>query len=51
MSHENIIYYYDSFIMKEKLCIIMEYAENKDLKAAIREKISKNEKFSEEQVQ
>ena len=50
MKHENIIKYYDSFIRKNKLYIIMEIAEGGDLKMLIKEKIESKTKFDEETV-
>lgn len=37
LSHPNIVKYYDSFLCKGKLCIIMDYAENGDLSKKIKE--------------
>lgn len=35
LNHINLIHYFDSFIHKDKLCIVMEYADDGDLNAKI----------------
>ena len=49
INHDNIIKYYDSFINKRKLCIIMEYADS-DLKSIIKSNLIYNTSIPENLV-
>jgi serine/threonine protein kinase len=50
LNHENIIKYYESFINKNKLCVIMEYAEDGDFKSLIRSHSKMSTKIEEESI-
>lgn len=50
MSHEHIIKYYESFIRRDKICIIMEFASGGDIKSVTKDKLTKNEYLSEDIV-
>jgi len=58
LSHPNIVKYYESFLFKSRLCIVMDYAENGrfnifkfgigDLSKKIKEAKANQERFSSE---
>lgn len=50
LNHINLIQYVNSFIHKNKLCIVMEYAENGDLSKIIKNHITLKKFISEEQI-
>lgn len=50
LNHINLIQYVNSFIHKNKLCILMEYAENGDLSKIIKNHITLKKYISEEQI-
>ncbi|KRX10863.1 Protein kinase-like domain [Pseudocohnilembus persalinus] len=50
IKHSSIIKYYTSFMENDCLYIIMEYADNGDLQQLIKEKRSKKQHFSEQEV-
>lgn len=47
INHPNLIQYIESFIHKDKLCIVMEYADGGDLNQKIKEYSSKNKLIPE----
>ena len=50
LNHPYLIKYEDSFLHKNKICIIMEYAEDKDLETKIKNYKSKNLKIPENEI-
>lgn len=50
LDHPSIIKFYDSFIYKHKICIIMEFAEGGDLKSIIKDHQNRLEIIEEDQV-
>lgn len=50
LNHKNIIKYYDNFIHKGKLCIVMEYAEKGDLTRIIKEHKKKQKNIEENEI-
>ncbi|CAD8074488.1 unnamed protein product [Paramecium sonneborni] len=50
LDHTNIIKHYDSFIHNNKLCILMEYAENADLSLKIKEAKQNNQFIQESTI-
>ncbi|CAD8158931.1 unnamed protein product [Paramecium pentaurelia] len=50
LDHQNIIKHYDSFVHNNKLCILMEYAENADLSLKIKEAKHNNQFIQESTV-
>lgn len=50
VSHPNVVRYYESFVYKERLCIVMDYAENGDLQKKVKKAKKTGVAFPEEDV-
>lgn len=50
LKHPNLIHYIESFIYKNKLCIIMELADGGDLSKVLKDHISKQKKIDEDLI-
>ena len=50
LNHPNLIQYYNSFIHKNKLCIIMEYADGGDLSSKIETHLKQNRLIPENDI-
>ena len=50
LKHPYLLEYKDSFIRKNKICIVMEYADEKDLETKIKKYKSENSKIPEDEI-